>query len=248
MKKIVADIETTGLADYHEITEISILDCETLEQITWMVKIKHPEKASKEALFITKKTIPELLSRGRYIEEIIPEVNEFINSISSNDPDDIVVIGWNISFDRSRLENAWKNAGFMFPANYYLCAMEMSKKYVRNVLNKKEKMSFKLSNIMKFASINVDGENHDSQTDTQSTYKMYMFLKSRGMTDSEFIRLSPTLMKDLSAPTGNLKKTGKKIDLEIKDLGDISKNYAPSASGWQGEEYRSDDADDDDDD
>lgn len=215
MERICLDIETNGLADFHEITEISILNCSSMEQVTWDIKIKYPQRSSKDALLITGKTAQELATRGRYIEQVIPEINEFIQSISK-DPDDIIAIGHNVSFDRRFLENKWKANNSKFPVNYYLCTMEMSKRFSRNILNIKNKMSFSLSNMLKIASIKEIPGQHQSTIDVQNCYRLYMYMKSRGMPDTEFIKLSPSLMQNLVKTAKPNKKI--KLDDEIENV------------------------------
>ena len=135
MKFITLDLESTGLSpEFHELTEIAILNNETMELVEWDIKIRHPERCSKDALMITNKTANELTKRGRYLEDCIDEIDEFIKSVSK-DPDEIVCIGHNIlSFDRNWLEKQWKKHNKIWLANYYLDTLQMSKKFTKQIL------------------------------------------------------------------------------------------------------------------
>lgn len=236
MQKVVLDIETVGLkCGFHEITEVSILDCQTLEQKTWFIKVQHPERASKEALMITNKNIKELCTRGDLIQDVIPQIEEFLVKISENDPDNLCCIGHNVSFDRRFLEDAFNVAGKKFPANYWLCTMDMSKKFSKNILKIAEKMSFALSNMCKLASITTPNDMHTSAADVQVTYKLYMYMKTRGMSDSLFIKLSPALLSSVSKASSKIKKVagGSKKASKAKDdvglIDDIGLDTNPSS-------------------
>ncbi len=224
MKYVVLDIETTGFSvEKQEITEISILRCEDLVQCTWDVLIKHPERASPEALEVTHKTIGELMSRGRHLEDIMDEIDEFMKDIS-NDPDEIVCIGHYVRFDRNFLETKWKEFGKTWKANYWLDTWEMSKKYVKNVVKIKEKTPFDLKNMLKLASIKELPGAHSSTVDVQNTYKLYMHMLKRGMSNSEFIKMSPTLLESASKPTKQAKTKKKELDFaELSNIADSLK-------------------------
>lgn len=213
------DVESTGLScEYQELTEISVLNCQNLEQVLWEIKIKHPERCSKEALLVTHKTAQELASRGRYIEEVIPEINDFLSNITK-DPDDLCIIAHNASFDRRFVEHFWKKLDYTFPANYWLDTLSMSKRFVKQILNINTKTSFALSNMLKLAGIKEKPGAHQSLVDVQNTYCLYMYMKSRGMSNSEFIKLSPSLIENISAK--KITKTGRKTKIDDKEVSNV---------------------------
>ena len=54
----VIDTETTGLkSNYHEMTEIGIIRCSDRVQLWRQIKCFYPERASLDALEITKKKL-----------------------------------------------------------------------------------------------------------------------------------------------------------------------------------------------
>ena len=219
MKKIIIDVETNGTRpDYHELTEISILDCETLNQITWEVKIRFPQRCSKEALMITNKTPEELMSRGRYIETILDEVDEFIKSISE-DPDDIVALAHNASFDRNFMETKWKQHNRIFPVNYWLDTLQMSRRFTKTILGI-QKTSHALGNMMKHAGLSELPGAHASTVDCQNLFRLYTYMKQRGLQDSEFIKLSPSLMQNLTK-TSTKKPVAKKQKTDLSEITNV---------------------------
>ena len=57
----IIDTETTGLkAGYHEMTEIGIIRCTDRVQLWRQIKCINPERASFDALAITKKTLSDI--------------------------------------------------------------------------------------------------------------------------------------------------------------------------------------------
>ena len=216
MKYILLDIESDGLSPkYHEITEIAILNCETLELCEWDIRIRHPERASKEAMMITNKTPAELARRGRYLEECADEIDEFIKSISK-DPDEIVCIGHNCSFDRNFLEHCWKAMNRRWLANYWLDTKAMCKKFTKQNLGI-QKTSHALTNMLKLVGIKEAPGAHMSIIDVKHTYALYMYMIQKGLRNTEFVKMSPTLMENLCKPT-IIKNSKKKIDLGVADI------------------------------
>lgn len=198
MKYFVIDTETTGVdAKQHELTEIAIIRCEDLFQKTWDVRIKHPERCQAMALEITKKTREELTNRGKYIEEVIPMVNAFLNEDGVK-PEERVMIAHNYSFDQRFIEQNWKNAGMVFPAKLWCCTLAMSRKY-----NKINGLSAgaKLDDMIVKTGIKHNMKTlHGSTGDTQATFKLHKFLVSKGINDLEFTKASKSYLESISSP------------------------------------------------
>src|ERR1700735_471027 len=75
----IIDCETSGLSSkYHEITEISIIKCDTRVQLTEMIKCEYPERANLDSLRITNKTMADLLL-GKTKEEVVEKIDRFLN-------------------------------------------------------------------------------------------------------------------------------------------------------------------------
>ena len=218
----VCDIETTGLqCGHNEITEVSVLDCQSMEQVTWMIKIKYPERFSKQALYITKKTNEELMSRGRYIEDVLDEINDFILK-DDIEIDDICIIGHNVvNFDRKFLEYYFSLHGKSFPARYYLDTLVVAKRYTKTVLGL-QKTSHALNELMVTANVRaVETENlHSSSVDVRNNYRLWKKMVAGGMNNSEFIKMSPAYLAEVATPAP-LKKKGKKSKAEEFSLEDI---------------------------
>ena len=224
MYYFMTDIESSGLSvEFNEITEISCLDCQTLEQITWMIRIRRPEKCSKEAMYITNKTPEELMSRGRYIEEVLDEISEFILK-GGTEIDEVCVIGHNVvNFDRKFLEYNFSSNGKKFPAIYYLDTLKMSKKYTKDILGIR-KTSHKLNDLMITANIKTaETENmHTSATDVRNNFRLWKKMIADGMVNSLFIQMSPAYLAEPNKVENKpIKKKGKKSKPEEYSLDDI---------------------------
>jgi len=215
MKYMVIDIETTGIkCGFHEITEISILNCETLDQRVWFVKIKYPERASDDALRLTNKTRRELVSRGRFIEDILDEINEFVEE-AGDELEEAVMIGHNCSFDRRFMEHAFETNNKKFKAQYWLDTVSMARKLAKNVL-KIGKTSFALDRILVTAGVkNIESGAHSSEVDVRNTFRLWKYMSQRGISNAEHIKMYPALMP------GNKKqkpKAEKDLDYNIEDI------------------------------
>ncbi len=200
MEYYVLDIETNGLCrDYHEITELSIVRCKDLEQRVWLFKTHDPKKSNKDALFITKQNIWEIQKRKYYLDDLIAEINDFINEdgLYSNER---IFIAHNATFDRNFVEHYWKKFKSEFPSDYWLDTVAMSKKYIK-MKDFQGKTSASLENMLKIANIeeNIDMK-HTAEGDTRTTFMLWKFLQKNGINNSEFIKLSDNV---------NLYKTSK---------------------------------------
>lgn len=218
LKFLILDVECTGLSvEHNELTEVSILDCESLEQITWMIRIRHPEKCSKEAMYITKKTPEELMSRGRYIEDVLDEITEFMLK-DGTEIDDICVIAHNASFDRRFISKAFESNNKKFPAIFWLDTKEMARKYTKTVLGL-QKTSLALNQLLITANIKSaeTKDIHSGAVDCRNEMRLWKKMTAAGMSNSEFIKMDPNYLNK-STP---IKKKGKKAKVEEYSLDDI---------------------------
>ena len=203
MKYFVIDLETTGLdLKNHEITEVSILDCQSLEQIIWFVRIRHPEKASKEALMITGKRLEDLVFKGRYVETILDEINDFVLK-GVDEIDEICMIAHNASFDRRFVENAFAANDKKFIGQYWLDTAMMARRFSKTIL-KLKRTSVALGEIVKTANVkNIEIGAHSAEVDVRNTFRLWKLMVQKGMSNTEFIKMSPSLL-----PGTMTKKTG----------------------------------------
>ena len=78
-----------------------------------------------------------------------------------------------------------------------------------------QKTSHALGSMMKHAGLSELPGAHASTVDCQNLYRLYTYMKQRGLQDSEFIKLSPSLMQ-------NLTKTAAKKPVMKKQKTDLS--------------------------
>lgn len=195
MEYYVIDVETTGVsATKHELTEISIIRCKDLVQKNWYIKIKHPENCERRALEITNKTVRELLTRGKYIEEIIPMVNKFLEEDGAR-PEERVMIAHNAPFDQRFVEEKWKEQGLVFPAQMWSCTLSMSRKYNKaHGLSKEAKLNDMI------VKLGIKGETvgqHGAGVDTRNTYRLRNYFLKNGIVEVEFIKASKNYVKKI---------------------------------------------------
>lgn len=218
MKYRIIDSESTGLkVNVHELTELSIIDCDSMVQKNWLFGIKNPKVADPFALQLTGKTIKELTSRQLFLEHVIDEIDEFVKD-GEEDADNIVMIAHNASFDRRMVEYNWSVFGRKFPANYWLDTVNISKKYVKNVLKIREKVSFAQSEMIKLLnlkSFESQGQ-HSAEVDARNLYRMWNHMVKQGkISNTEFIKLSPAV------DGSNVTKSNKKVKLNYNDESEV---------------------------
>lgn len=195
MKYYILDTETTGLDnEIQELTELAIVRCEDLMQKVWHIRIKHPERASPEALRITGKTIRYLLNNGKYVEEIADDVENFLNE-DGETPESRVMIAHNSPFDCRFCTTAWANAGKIFPANYWLDTKEMGRRYVRRFLPNLVKPSLSLENLLKLTKVDKEDGAHGAGVDSRNTYMLWDHFVKNGIPNTDFIKKSIYLVK-----------------------------------------------------
>jgi len=211
MKKYVCDIETNGLRPgYHEITEISILRCEDMVQKVWLLNIKYPKRSSEQAI---TKTGQDLYKIKNYIEDVILEINSFIEE-DGECPDGRLMIAHSVGFDRNQIETNWELFKYSFPISYFVDSKEMARKYIKNNL-KLGKQSIALDRLLMLFDIPHETNFHCAEVDVRNTFRLYKFLEKKGIKISEFTKISPKLIND------DIKKLKKKYELTEKDAIDV---------------------------
>lgn len=182
IKYYVCDTETTGLkSNYHEMTEIGIIRVDDKVQLWRKIKCDYPERASFDALAITKKTIDDLLE-GFDKEDIVNEVNKFLDEDGLT-PAHRCFVCHNVPFDRKFLHALWGNMGKQFPANLWLDTMSMTKSYIKMIGLDAEhkakglpKPKANLHAACDIAQIKKFSEAHNAKVDSRNTYLLHKAL------------------------------------------------------------------------
>lgn len=181
LKYYVIDIETTGLKkDYHEMSELSIIRAEDRMQLTRMVKCNYPERASLDALEITKKTFDDL-RQGTLKSDLVREANEFFSKDGAM-PAARCIVGHNIiNFDKKFLHALWESEGQEFPAHLWLDTITLTKKFLEShevaenkiIKTATGKISTTLHASCDMTGVNKIASAHNAKSDTRNTYMLW---------------------------------------------------------------------------
>lgn len=187
MNYFLLDVETNGLdSKVHEVSEISIIRCADLKQMTRLIKIERPEKTSPRALEATGRTFADL-KKGISKEEAVEACHNFILSDDAPSPEHRCIIGHNVfAFDRRFVIELWNKCGKVFPATFWLDTKVMAKEYAKK--NGMVKPSLTLKSCLGFCNIKPRGKEHTAVSDTQNNYILYDFLKKNGVDHLPYIK------------------------------------------------------------
>jgi len=166
----IIDTETNGLKPgWHEVTEISIIRCADRHQLTRQVAIKHPERSAEQALAITGKTIPDLLS-GDSKADVIKACEEFFAQ-DGKDPEGRCIIAHRASFDKNFCYAMWEEFNKNFPAINWMDTIKFARIWAEKIGRKPE--NFKLPTVLKFAGIKPMPGQHNASSDARNTYLLW---------------------------------------------------------------------------
>jgi DNA polymerase III alpha subunit (gram-positive type) len=167
----VIDTETTGLrCGYHECTEIGIIRATDRVQLWRQIKCEYPERASFDALAITKKTLADL-SNGFDKEKVVEECNKFFAEDGLT-PQHRCIIGHNIfSFDKRFLFALWESVGKEFPGTMWLDTIPMTKKYAKDIGLVKPKVN--LHAACDIVGVKKISEAHNAKVDSRNSYLLW---------------------------------------------------------------------------
>lgn len=166
----ILDTETNGLKPgYHEITEISIIRCSDRNQLSKKIKIKYPDRSSKEALEITGKSYFDLLS-GDSPKYVIDCCNKFFEQDNLT-PEHRCIVAHRASFDRKFCHALWESEDKQFPAFIWLDTIKLMKNLTKSAGI--ENKSFSLDNVLKMLQIPIKEELHSSASDARYTYRIW---------------------------------------------------------------------------
>lgn len=166
----VIDTETTGLqAKYHEMTEIGIIRASDRVQLWRKIKCLYPERASYDALKITKKTMADL-ECGHDKLNVILECNKFFEEDGLT-PNHRVIVCHNVPFDRRFLHAFWESEGKTFPAACWLDTISLTKEYAKKIGLVKPKVN--LHAACDLVGVKKISEAHNAKVDGRNCYLLH---------------------------------------------------------------------------
>lgn len=171
LKYYIIDTETTGLkAGHHEMTEIGIIRAEDRVQLWKQIRCEYPERASFDALAITKKTLADL-ANGDDKEKVVEACENFFNQDGLT-PQHRCIVGHNIhSFDRRFLFALWESVGKTFPAALWLDTIPMTKHYAKIIGLVKPKVN--LHAACDIVGVKKISEAHNAKVDSRNSYLLW---------------------------------------------------------------------------
>jgi DNA polymerase III epsilon subunit-like protein len=188
----VLDTETTGVARFNEINQISILRVATGKMITHDIAVKHPERAHPEALKIQNKTKADL-KYGLKIEAAVPILNAFFEE-DGKKPNARCIVAHNGSFDRRFCHAAWLGVNSVFPADLWLCTKQYATRWIKKtgsgekiaLAQNEKKAKLGLNNLLIGVGITPKKGAHNSAVDTENCLDLFNYLQG---TKTEYVSL-----------------------------------------------------------
>jgi DNA polymerase III epsilon subunit-like protein len=178
------DTETTGLCEFHEINEISIIRYADKFQKTIKIKVDHPEKADKRALEIQGKTKYDL-QKGIHRSEAVEQLDEFILEDGAT-PNARIICGHNIQFDARFINKTWAKDNKIFPAEMWLCTMAMTRKLAKKQGLVKPKVNLKAA--LAIAGVQEKAGQHTAAVDIFNTMKLFEKLMEHNLDHLSLIK------------------------------------------------------------
>jgi DNA polymerase III epsilon subunit-like protein len=193
----VVDTETTGLrSSYHEMTEIGIIRVKDRVQLHRCIKCAYPERASFDALNITKKTMSDL-EKGHDKAAVVAECNKFFNEDGAT-PAARVIVGHNIiSFDKKFLHAMWEEQGLEFPAHLWLDTIALTREFLKTAGIKTRTVNLHAS--CDYVGVKKLSEAHNAKVDSRNNYLLYKNLVEEKKIDYlPFIKSFPHVLSQPS--------------------------------------------------
>lgn len=214
----VIDTETTGLkSGHHEMTEIGIIRVTDRVQLWRQIKCIYPERASFDALAITKKTLADL-ERGYDRDTVIAECEKFFAEDGLT-PAHRCIVAHNAPFDRRFLQAMWEASGKEFPAHLWLDTISLTKEFLKNADESKltivktatGRTSTQLHACCDMVGIKKISEAHNAKVDSRNTYLLY-----RNLVDDKQVDYLPYIKTDIHVVTPPADDGG--LDPSLLDL------------------------------
>jgi len=189
---VFIDIETTGLDPLqHEIIEIAclVVNPQTLEirkEYHRKVQPEHLETADPASLEVNKYS-PKAWHEAKSLKEVLKE----LNSLAPGGQ----FIGYNVSFDRSFIENAAREYGMMLNFDYHWIDV-MSLVYFESLSDKRLER-LKLTHVCEIWGIPLK-KAHTAMGDVKATLAVYRYLREKQATKKDIFDKEVALCKKLS--------------------------------------------------
>jgi len=210
LKYYVIDTETTGLKNnYHEMTEIGIIRCSDRVQIHRLIKCENPERASFDALAITKKTMADL-EKGNDRRAVVAECNKFFLEDGAT-PAHRCIVAHNASFDRKFLHALWEQCGEKFPADLWLDTIALTRSYAKAIGLVKPKVN--LHAACDIVGIKKISEAHNAKVDSRNT-----FLLHRDLVEVKQVDYLPFIKTAIHNLAEDSSSDGEGLDPSLLDL------------------------------
>jgi DNA polymerase III epsilon subunit-like protein len=196
----IIDLETSGISSkYHEITELSIIKCDTKVQLTEFVRCEYPERANVDALMITKKTLADL-DKGISKEQAVEKINQFLNEDGLT-PAHRCLIAHNYSFDMRFLHALYEKVGQRCPADLWLCSMALTKAYAKREGIVKPKVN--LGAACDLLGVKKLTGSHASKVDSRNTYLLWKnLMEDKKIDHLPFIKTSQHILSSSNEEQG----------------------------------------------
>lgn len=205
----VIDTETTGLkANYHECTEIGIIRYTDRVQLHRNIKCVNPERASFDALAITKKTMADL-EKGYEREKVVEECVKFFAEDGVT-PAHRVIIAHNAPFDRKFLHALWEQVGQEFPATMWLDTMALTREFAKK--NNIVKPKVNLHAACDLLGVKKISEAHNAKVDSRNTYLLHRSLVEEAKVD--YLPFIKTAVHSLASSSSD----NEGLDVSLLDL------------------------------
>lgn len=175
----IVDVETTGLdSNKHEVNEVSIIRCLDRVQLTQFIKCDYPERASYDALKITRKTLADL-DKGVSKEDATSKIDKFLLEDGGTKAHRCF-IGHNvIAFDKKFMHTLYEKVNKELQVDLWLDTLQMIKFYAKENNLKEDakkqgkKLLFNLHAACDILGIKKLSEAHSSKVDTRNNYLLY---------------------------------------------------------------------------
>lgn len=116
---IILDLETSGLdSETHEIIEIAAVNAETGEEFEVKVHPLHLDRADPKALEVNGYR-KEDWDEAFLLPNALKLLSEFVGGGEVSSPQATMVMAYNVSFDRSFLERAYRMCSLPYPFHYH---------------------------------------------------------------------------------------------------------------------------------